>query len=629
MTDRGRAAVIVGTAGHVDHGKSALVKALTGVNPDRLQEERDRGLTIELGFVRLDSAAGPEIGIVDVPGHEDFIRNMLAGATGVDVLLLAVAADEGPMPQTREHLAIASLLGIRHGLVALTKIDRVDEEWADLAARMVRDELDNAGLGADWPVVPVSAVTGAGLEELRTAIRTAASAVGTCTADDLFRLPVDRAFIVKGAGTVVTGSVWSGTVRRGDRVRLLPSGDSTRIRAIQVHGEERQQAGTGMRCALSLAGLALNQSARGETVVRDETWTGTHRFGARLRLLSEAGAALEHGDQVRLYHGTKETTARVLLGSQGSMAAGDRGWVVLACADPMVVRARDRFVIRSMSPVRTIGGGVVAYLDPGRRWREQAELWGEIIEGDPQRAEDTVIFLAGGSGVRRADIPLRTGLPAPSADRLPPTEVPGDLLFAPSAQSAARDRILDVIRRTHSDRPRAAGVSLESVRAAVTTRFASVLVEAELAKLEREGTIVREGPEVRLQEHSVQLTEREAESLDRVAAIIAKAGLAPPPPDRLSELTGIERSLVNDLLKILVASERLIQVNPEIYLSAEAEARLRAGAFKVLECESPVSPAVFGEEFGLSRRLLIPLLEYLDRLDITRRTATGRVRGDI
>ncbi|MGW8283610.1 MAG: SelB domain-containing protein, partial [Gemmatimonadota bacterium] len=447
--------------------------------------------------------------------------------------------------------------------------------------------------------------------------------------DDLFRLPVDRAFIVKGAGTVVTGSVWSGTVRRGDRVRLLPSGDSTRIRAIQVHGEERQQAGTGMRCALSLAGLALNQSGRGETVVRDEAWHPTHRFGARLRMLSEPAAGLEHGDRVRLYHGTKETTARVLLGSQGSMAAGDRAWAVLSCADPLVVRARDRFVIRSMSPLRTIGGGVVAYLDPGRRWREQVGFWDGIIEGDRQRAEDTVIFLSGGSGLRRADIPLRTGLPAPSVDRLPPTDLQGDLMFAPSAKAAARDRILDVVRSSHADRPRAAGVSLESVRAAVATRFASVLVESELAKLETEGTIVREGPEVRLRGHSVQLTERETESLDRIAAIMVEAGLAPPPPDRLSELTGIERSLVNDLLKILVASERLIQVNPEIYLSAEAEARLRAGAFKVLECESPASPAAFGEEFGLSRRLLIPLLEYLDRLDVTRRTAEGRVRGDI
>lgn len=626
MTDHGPAAVIVGTAGHVDHGKSALVMALTGVNPDRLQEERDRGLTIELGFARLDSAEA-ELGVVDVPGHEDFIRNMLAGATGVDVLLLAVAADEGPMPQTREHLAIASLLGIRHGLVALTKVDRVDEEWSELAARMVRDELDNAGLGADWPIVPVSVVTGAGLEALRTAIRDAASGVGRRSEGDLFRLPVDRAFIVKGAGAVVTGSVWSGTVRRGDRVRLLPSGDATRVRAIQVHGEERQHAGAGSRCALSLAGLSLDQSARGETVVLDEAWRPTYRFGARLRMLREPGTALEHGDEVRLYHGTKETTARVLLASQASLAAGDSGWVVLACADPVVVRARDRFVIRSMSPLRTIGGGVVAYLEPERRWRDTAEQWEEIIEGDRQRAEDTVIFLAGGSGVRRADIPLRTGLPESSGERSSSAGGHRDLLFAPSVRSAARDRILDVLRRAHIDAPRARGVSLESVRAAVTTRFASALVEGEITKLEQQGLIVREGPEVRLREHSLQLTEREKESLDRIAALLSEAGLDPPPPDRLSELTGFDRSLVNDLLKILVDSEEFIRVNPETYLSAGAEARLRSGAVKVLERNSPASPAAFGEEFGLSRRLLIPLLEYLDGMDVTRRTAEGRVRG--
>ncbi len=629
MTDRQTAAVVIGTAGHVDHGKSALVQALTGVNPDRLQQERDRGLTIELGFARFDSPGGPEIGLVDVPGHEDFIRNMLAGATGVDVMLLAVAADEGPMPQTREHLAIGSLLGIRHGIVALTKVDRVEEEWAELASRMVRDELDNAGLGADWPILPVSVVTGAGIEELRNAIREVASAVGARAQDDLFRLPVDRTFTVTGAGTVVTGSVWSGVVRRGDRVRLLPSGDSARVRAIQVHGEERQQAGAGTRCALSLAGLALDRSGRGETVVLDDAWKGIQRFGARLRVLPAAGAGLEHGDVVRLYHGTKETMARVLLGSQGCLSPGESGWAVLACADPVVIRARDRFVVRQLSPLRTIGGGVVAFLEPARRWREQSELWKHIVEGDRQRAVDTVVLLAGGAGVGWADIPLRTGLPALADVPVREVDRAGDLLFAPAVRTAARDDIVEVIRRAHANAPRTPGVSLESVRVALSTRFASVLVESELAKLEQDGEIVREGPEVRVRGHRLRLTEPESEAMDQVAEVIAQAGLSPPSPARLTELTGIERSLVNDLLRIHTAAGALVQVSPDIYLSAEAEARLRSGACAVLERGSPASPAAFGKELGLSRRLLIPLLEYLDRLDVTRRTAEGRVRGDL
>ncbi len=630
MTDRyPTTAVIVGTAGHVDHGKSSLVQALTGVNPDRLQEEIDRGLTIELGFARLDSAAGPEIGIVDVPGHEDFIRNMLAGATGVDLVLLAVAADEGPMPQTLEHLAISGLLGIRHGVVALTKVDRVDDEWTELASQMVRDELDGAGLGAEWPIIPVSVVSGEGLDELRDAIHRAASEVEERARDDLFRLPVDRAFTVRGAGTVVTGSVWSGTVRKGDKVRLLPSGASARVRAVQVHGEDRPLSGAGTRCALSLAGLSLDQSGRGETVVSDPAWQGIRRFGARLRLLPDAGTGLDHADTIRLYHGTTETTARVLLGSEGVLSPGSSAWAVLVCAEPIVVRARDRFILRRVSPLRTIGGGLVADLGPPRKWREHTGVWAEIIDGDRQRAVDAAVTLAGGKGIDPTVLPLHTGLPPPvDAGIVGSEELIGQRLFAPSVRAAARDAILDYVRRAHANAPRSPGVSLESVRAALSTLFAPVLLEHELVGLEREGDIVRAGPEIRLRAHQVRLTTREEACLDQVAAIHSEAGLSPPSPARLTELTGVDRSLVNDVLRILVESGRLIAVNPEIFLTTEAESRLRSGARKVLERESPASPAAFGDELGLSRRLLIPLLEYLDRLAVTRRTVQGRIRGD-
>ena len=628
MTDPTPTAIIVGTAGHVDHGKSSLVQALTGVNPDRLREEIDRGLTIELGFARLDSAEGPEIGIVDVPGHEDFIRNMLAGATGVDMVLLAVAADEGPMPQTLEHLAIGGLLGIRHGLVALTKVDRVDDEWTDLASRLVRDELDRAGLGADWPVIPVSVVTGVGLEELRDAIRFAAAAVEERARDDLFRLPVDRAFTVRGAGTVVTGSVWSGTVRKGDKVRLLPSGRAARVRAVQVHGEDRLMSGAGTRCALSLAGLSLDQSGRGETVVSDPEWRSIRRFGASVRLLPDAGAGLDHADTIRLYHGTKETTARVLLGSEGILSPGSSAWAVLVCAEPIVVRARDRFVMRRVSPLRTIGGGIVEDLEPPRRWREQTGLWAEILDGDRQRAVDAAVLLAGGLGVELAALPLHTGLP-PTADAdVDRSDLIGTRLFAPSVRAAARGGIIEYLRRAHAETPRSPGVSLESVRATLAALFAPVLLEHELADLEREGDIVRAGPEIRLRAHQVRLTTREQTALDRVEEILAEGELSPPSPARLTELTGVDRSLINDVLRILVDSGRLIAVNPDVYLIAEAEARLISGARSVLEHESPASPAAFGDELGLSRRLLIPLLEYLDRLAVTRRTAQGRIRGD-
>lgn len=620
--------VIVGTAGHVDHGKSSLVQALTGVNPDRLQAERDRGLTIELGFARLRAATGPEIGIVDVPGHEDFIRNMLAGATGVDVVLLAVAADEGPMPQTLEHLAIGALLGIRRGIVALTKVDRVDDEWRELAARLVRDELDRVGVGADWPIMPVSVVSGEGLAELRDAIQSTASSVERRVKDDLFRLPVDRAFTVRGSGTVVTGSVWSGTVRKGDRVQLLPSGSTARVRSVQVHGEERPLSGAGARCALSLAGLPLEQSGRGETVVADPEWQGIHRFGARLRLLPDAVVGLKHADTLRLYHGTSETTARVLLDSKQAMSPGSSAWALLVCSDPVVARARDRFVLRAVSPLRTVGGGLVAELDPSRRWREHTDWWNAILEGDRQESTAAVVHLAGGTGIEPALLPLRTGNPPSKAGEPVGAKLISGRLFADPVLQASRTAILGYLRRAHADRPRSPGVSLESIRAALSVSFAAELLEHELAGLEAAGEVARQGPEVRLRGHEVSLTTREADALEQIAAILAAAGLSPPSPARLTELIGADRALVNDLLRILVDAGRLIAVSPEIYLTVEAESRLRSGARSVLERDSPASPAAFGDELGLSRRPLIPLLEYLDRLSVTRRTPQGRERGD-
>jgi selenocysteine-specific elongation factor len=625
MIDPSRPSVIVGTAGHVDHGKSSLVQALTGVNPDRLQEERDRGLTIELGFARLDVAGGPEIGIVDVPGHEDFIRNMLAGATGIDLVLLTVAADEGPMPQTHEHLAIARLLGMGRGLVALTKVDRVDDEWRDLAIRLVRDELSSSGIGVKWPIIPVSVVSGEGIDELRQAILSTAAAVDPRTREDLFRLPVDRAFTVRGAGTVVTGSVWSGTVKKGDRVRLLPSGSSARVRSVQVHGEERASSGAGARCALSLAGLSLQVAGRGETVVSDPGWRGIRRFGARLELLPDAPSGVEHAETIRLYHGTAETTARVLLGSEASMPAGASGWAVLVCADPIVARARDRFVARTVTPLRTIGGGIIADLDPPRRWRERTEAWEAILDGDDLRTADAVVQLAGGTGLDPAVLPLRTGMPPARSGVQGKYDVIGGRWFALMTRTAGRDAIREYIGRAHADSPRVSGVSLQSVRTALLPSFALELLDHELEVMELQGEIERDGPDVRLRGHEVRLTNQEADSLEQIAAEIAAADLSPPSPARLTELAGVDRSLVNDLLRLLVDEGRLIRVNPEVYLAREAEARLRSSALRVLERDSPASPAAFGHELGLSRRVLIPLLEYLDRLGMTRRTPQGRV----
>ena len=627
MSERGSRSIIIGTAGHVDHGKSSLVLALSGTDPDRLAEEKRRGLTIELGFARLEIAGAPRLGIVDVPGHEDFMRTMLAGASGIDLLLLVVAADEGPMPQTVEHMQVADLLGIRNGVVALSKTDRVQEEWLELAFDSVREHLDRFGVRDAWPIVPVSAQTGAGIEELRAALLAAAASLPGRPDGDLFRLPVDRAFSIAGAGTVVTGSVWSGEISRGSAIRILPAGEQARVRGVQEFGEDVERAGAGARCALALAGLPLERVSRGDMIVSEPHWRSTRRFGARVRMLSDTQEILEHADRVRLYHGTSETIGRVLLSSGDAVGSGESDWAVIITREALPVRARDRFVLRRVSPMRTIGGGVVTDLDPGRRWRQATEAWDRLITGDRKEALEAAVRLTGGRGLDRGELPLRTGLP-PEADLSSGDVIDvGGRLFDPGIAANARHAAWKAVRDGHRKAPRQPGVPLESVRAALSDRYAVDLADHVLRELEAQGSLVRAGPEVRLSDHSVRLTEAESAARDLLVETLESAGLSPPGPSQLAELPGMDRPLLNDLLRILVRDGRVVAVGPELFIGAAALHRLRTGVKTVLDAGSPAQPGAFAAEFGLSRRELIPLLEYLDRTGVTERTVEGRVAG--
>ena len=560
MSERRSTSIIIGTAGHVDHGKSSLVLALTGTDPDRLAEEKRRGLTIELGFARLDIAGAPGLGIVDVPGHEDFMRTMLAGASGIDLLLLVVAADEGPMPQTVEHLQVADLLGIRNGVVAVSKTDRVQEEWLELALDSVREQLDRFGVRDAWPIVPVSAQTGAGIEELRAALRAAAASLPGREDGDLFRLPVDRAFSIAGAGTVVTGSVWSGEVSRGSVVRVLPAGEQARVRGVQEFGEDVERVGAGARCALALAGLPLESVSRGDMIVSDPQWRPSRRFGARVRMVSDTSEILEHAERVRLYHGTSETIGRVLLASGDAVGPGESDWAVVVTREALPVRARDRFVLRRVSPMRTIGGGVVADLDPGRRWRQAGETWDSLISGDPADALHAAVRLTGGRGLDRTEIPQRTGFPPEACPTSQDTIDVGGRLFDADVAANARHAAWTAVRDGHRHAPRRSGVPLETIRASLSDRYAVALADHVLRELEAQGTVVRTGPEVRLHDHAVRLTEAEAATRDLLLETLESAGLSPPGPSRLAELPGMDRALLNDLLRILVREGRVFAV---------------------------------------------------------------------
>ena len=407
--------LILGTAGHIDHGKTALVQALTGVDTDRLAEEKARGITIDLGFAELPVSDDLAFGVVDVPGHESFIRNMLAGATGMDLVLLVVAADEATMPQTREHFAIVRLLGIERLVVALTRIDLVEEEWLELALDDVRELLADTPY-ADAPVVPTSAVTGAGLDELRAALaREGAQARARLNAD-IVRLPVDRVFTVRGTGTVVTGTLWSGSLSLDRRVRLEPGGGLARIRGLQVHGRAVKTARAGERTAVALSGGRVGKETvgRGQVVVGDDPWVATERVTARIELLADTAWRIERGQRVRVHLGTAEVMARVFLLDCDEIVAGESAWAQLRLEAPLVARGRDHVVLRSYSPMTTIGGGIVAEPSPPPRTRlrgREGERLEAILGPDPDVRRGAVLDLAGWAGVPAAELPVRTGDP--------------------------------------------------------------------------------------------------------------------------------------------------------------------------------------------------------------------------
>lgn len=623
--------VIVGTGGHVDHGKTSLVRALTGVETDRWTEERERGLTIDIGFAPLESVVDGEAGIVDVPGHEDFVKNMLAGSTGVDVLLLVVAADEGPMPQTREHVTIARLLGIRAGVVALNKIDRVDDEWLELVREATRDELTRLIGHADWPIVDVSATTGQGLSELRDAIRVASSRSRLRDPADLFRMPIDRSFSVRGAGTVVTGTTWSGSVRVGETLGIQPGDMTARVRSLQVHGTEREEVGPGIRCAMALVGVDAARVDRGSVVLGQGCWRSLRRLGVRLEVPPGSVREVEHGQRVRLFLGTSEVMARVRTVKRDSVAAGGRGWAVLDCEQPVVARVGDRFVLRFYSPVTTVGGGEVCALDPPRGWRTLVDGWSVILDGPPEDSVVAAVNATGGKGLKADDVPLSAGIASARAEELLEESSAvirvGGAWYAGLSVDAAAAAVLAHLAAAHGLRRRSSAESLEAVRAGLAVRFSTDLVEFAVRTLAAAGEVVVDGPGIRLAGHEPALIDSEEQALRSLEALLVAADLAPPPPSDLASAIGVDRELLNDLLKLLVERGLAVRVTPEMFVMRSAEERARE-TIRALSSSGPVQPGEFRQALGLSRKHLIPLLEHMDRVGVTRRTPEGRIPID-
>ena len=609
--------MIIGTAGHIDHGKTALVRALTGVDTDRLPEEKRRGITIELGFAPLELDGIGTVGVVDVPGHEAFVRTMLAGATGIDLALLVIAADEGPMPQTREHLAILSLLGVRGGVVALTKRDLVEDDWMALVEDEVRAMLEGSPL-ADAEIVRVSALRGAGLDDLRGALGRAAGNAPRRAADDLFRMPVDRAFTVRGTGTVVTGTVWSGTLRRDDTVRLMPSGRAVRVRSLQRHGTAVETIAPGERAAVALVGVDVAEVGRGSVIVAGPGWGPSAVLRVEAALLDSAEAPLEARTRVRFHLGTADIGAR-LVTPQGPLSPGTRRPARIVLDDPVIARAGDRFVLRSPSPAVTIGGGVVEDpLPPHRRARPA---------GMPASAVEHLVRIlaeAGPEGVPLDLLPVKTGL-TPRATRQAleaqggRVVLLGDRAYPASALADARSTVLGLIDDHHARHPLEVGAPLQALRARVSG--SPELLEAVIAGATSSGEVAIEAGLVRRSRWRPLLTPDQQAVQARIAATIREAGREPPSVGELETRFGTG---VGPLLRLLERRGELVLVETDRYFDRSVLERLIEELRARMTGGREYGPAEMREIVGVSRKYLIPLLEYFDRAGVTERRIGGR-----
>ena len=626
---------VVGTAGHIDHGKTALVKALTGVDTDRWEEEKRRGITIDLGFAPLPLRGGHlQASIVDVPGHEGFVKNMLAGATGIDVALLVIAADEGVMPQTEEHLAIVELLGVRRGVPVLSKRDLVDDDWLALVRTEVAARLKTSRVRWEPPIA-VSALTGAGLDELRAALADVAADLAERPAEDLFRLPIDRVFAVAGAGTVVTGSTWSGTVAVGDSVRLLPTGDGAgsreaRVRSIEVHGEAADRAVPGRRTALALVGVDKDELDRGDVAVTGAGWAATTTLDVALELLPGARKPLAVRSRIRVHLGTAEVLGRVA--QVRSIAPGETGLARLLLERPLVARGGDRFVVRSFSPVTTIGGGVV--LDPFPPKRPRVSERGLAAQQPAGERLARFVEEAGLGGVAIRDLPVRLGiLPNDVGGVIDAAGkgvlASGDVLVARRALSAEVERLAGLVAAHHEAHPLDPGLSLQALRAAVAAPargagevggpVLDLLVEHGVKKqaFEVAGAVVRRpGWKATLESHA-------GDSGDRLVRRLAEARWQVPTVAELQQ--EFADLAVPPLLAHLAREGGVEQVDQERYASKPALEEFRRILETTLRELGRATPAQLRDRTGLSRKYLIPLLEWADRRGITKRQGDARV----
>lgn len=628
MSQPGKHAVL-GTAGHIDHGKTELIKALTGVDTDRLKEEKERGISIELGFARLDLPSGASVGVVDVPGHERFVKTMLAGVGGIDLILVVVAADEGVMPQTREHLDIVDLLGVTHGVVALTKTDLVEPGQLELAREEVEELLEGTSLEGS-PIVPVSSVAGDGLEDLLVRLDEKVQRVEERLSSGPARLPVDRIFTLAGHGTIVTGTLWSGRIRSGDRLEVFPRGIITRIRSVQVHDRAVEEAVAGQRTALGLRGVSKEEISRGDTLGPPGEFRVSTMFDARFRLVGGA-RPMSNRTRLHVHIGTAEVLGRVILLEGGSLSPGEDALVQMRLESPVVAETGDLFVVRSYSPAVTVGGGRIIDPSPRRHRRMRDDVLSSITTLEMGREDEVlaqVIADSGIAGTTEREIGRKIG---PSyLGALGGLVSSGDVvrvadrLVSHSAMEELRERTGALLMGFVGSSPLEWGMPTEELRGKLDKRLDRGVLWAALKDLVAEGKLVRRGDLVRWGTAEVELTEEQSGFARAIESRFLAAGPNPPSLDTLREEMG--GGDFDAIVKLLVSSGRLVKVTSALLFHPDVLGGIRESVLRHFETNRELTVPQFKSIIGATRKYAIPLIEHLDRTGVTMRAGDVRIK---
>lgn len=629
--------VVLGTAGHIDHGKTTLIKALTGVDCDRLKEEKERGITIELGFTSMVLPSGLEISIVDVPGHEKFVRHMVAGATGIDLVALVIAADEGIMPQTREHLDICRLLRVKKGIIALTKTDLVEKDWLELVKEEIQEFVKGTFLeGA--AILPLSSVTGEGLQAFVAEVNQLAQEVEERSPAGLFRLPIDRVFTIKGFGTVVTGTIISGKVSLGDTLEVLPKGLEAKVRGIQAHGKPVEMATAGLRVGINLQGLEKTVIDRGNVLALSQSLKPTASLDVIFQLLSSSPKPLKNRTRIRLHVGTVEVLGRAILLNREEVKPGEEALLQVRLEDPIIALPGDRFVIRSYSPLLTIGGGEVLDAFPSRhkRFSQQVKEEMETLEkGSDDEKLKLRLLRAGPAGLSWPDLIMRSNmLPAKLKSRVESLISSGGILryngdrlrYIHSQVITDLKRFcLDYLKEFHRQNPLQPGAMREELKTKLPPQMDARLFNHLLSTLIEEKKMIAEKETIRLSSHTISLKEEEKDLRQKMVLLYAQGKLQPPLVKEVAQQLAVSESELKPVLRLLTKEGTLVKVKEDLHFHHQAMQELEGKLISFLQQHKEMTPTQFKELSQVSRKFAIPLMEHFDAKKLTLRIGDKRV----